>query len=139
MPQPPEEHNPNTPWPQWPLVLKTTSSHEEGCTRRWSLASNKFIGEDGRVTGVEVEEVKWISDPNNNGRLTMKPTGKKELIEADLVLLSMGFLKPEMPELVKNVFVAGDFVTGPSLVVRAMAGGKSASKEIDNCLSEIKL
>ncbi|KAA6309583.1 Glutamate synthase [NADPH] small chain, partial [termite gut metagenome] len=53
MPQPPEEYNPNTPWPQWPLVLKTTSSHEEGCTRRWNLASNKFTGTDGRVTGVE--------------------------------------------------------------------------------------
>ncbi|KAA6347756.1 Glutamate synthase [NADPH] small chain [termite gut metagenome] len=139
MPQPPEEYNPNTPWPQWPLVLKTTSSHEEGCIRRWNLASNKFIGTDGRVTGVEVEEVKWISDSNNNGRLTMKPTGKKELIEADLVLLSMGFLKPEIPELAKNVFTAGDFITGPSLVVRAMAGGKSVAKEIDNYLSGIKL
>ena len=57
MPQPPVGHNDATPWPQWPVVLKTTSSHEEGCMRRWSLASNRFIGKNGKVTGVEVEEV----------------------------------------------------------------------------------
>ena len=61
MPKPPVGHNPTTPWPQWPVVLKTSSSHEEGCTRRWSLTSNRFIGtKDGRVCGVEVEEVEWI-------------------------------------------------------------------------------
>ena len=56
MPQPPVGHNPATPWPQWPVVLKTSSSHEEGCTRRWSLNSNRFIGRNGRVTGVEVTD-----------------------------------------------------------------------------------
>ena len=60
MPKPPVGNNPATPWPQWPVVLKTSSSHEEGCTRRWSLNSNKFIGKNGKVTGVEVEEVEWI-------------------------------------------------------------------------------
>ena len=64
MPKPPVGHNPATPWPQWPVVLKTSSSHEEGCTRRWSLTSNRFIGtKDGRVCGVEVEEVEWIPQP----------------------------------------------------------------------------
>ena len=57
MPKPPVGHNPNTPWPQWPVVLKTSSSHEEGCIRRWSLTSNRFLEEDGKVCGVEVEEV----------------------------------------------------------------------------------
>ena len=65
MPKPPVGHNPATPWPQWPVVLKTSSSHEEGCTRRWSLTSNRFIGtKDGRVYGVEVEEVEWIPSPD---------------------------------------------------------------------------
>ena len=93
MPKPPVGHNPATPWPQWPVVLKTSSSHEEGCTRRWSLTSNRFIGtKDGRVCGVEVEEVEWIPSPDG-GRPAMRPTGKKETLKADLVLLAMGFLK----------------------------------------------
>ena len=92
MPKPPVGHNPATPWPQWPVVLKTSSSHEEGCTRRWSLTSNRFIGtKDGRVCGVEVEEVEWIPSPDG-GRPAMRPTGKKETLKADLVLLAMGFL-----------------------------------------------
>ena len=95
MPKPPVGHNPATPWPQWPVVLKTSSSHEEGCTRRWSLTSNRFIGtKDGRVCGVEVEEVEWIPSPDG-GRPAMRPTGKKETLKADLVLLAMGFLKPQ--------------------------------------------
>ncbi|KAA6351967.1 Glutamate synthase [NADPH] small chain [termite gut metagenome] len=136
MPQPPERYNPDTPWPQYPLVLKTTSSHEEGCTRRWSLASNKFIGENNKVTGVEVEQIQWIP-ATGEGRSTMKLTGKKEIIEADLVLLAMGFLKPEIPVLPNNVFVAGDWVMGPSLVVKAMASGKETAEKINNYLCEI--
>lgn len=133
MPQPPVGHNPATPWPQWPVVLKTTSSHEEGCNRRWALSSTQFIGKNGKVTGVEVEEVEWIPG-ENGGRMTMKSTGKKEVIEADLVLLSMGFLKPELPELPENVFTAGDLILGPSLVVKAMATGKKAAEKIANFL-----
>ena len=133
MPQPPVGHNPATPWPQWPVVLKTTSSHEEGCTRRWSLASNQFIGKNGRVCGVEVEEVEWIPAPDG-GRSTMKPTGKKEIIDADMVLLAMGFLKPEQPKFAENVFVAGDAALGASLVVRALADGRRVAKAIDEYL-----
>jgi glutamate synthases, NADH/NADPH, small subunit len=67
MPKPPVGHNPATPWPNWPVILKTTSSHEEGCERRWLLNTNKFIGDDkGRVKGVEVEGVIW--EPNPQGR-----------------------------------------------------------------------
>lgn len=133
MPQPPIGHNDATPWPQWPVVLKTTSSHEEGCTRRWSLASNRFIGKNGKVTGVEVEEVEWIT-PADGGRPVMKPTGRKEIIEADMVLLAMGFLKPEQPELPENAFLAGDAATGASLVVRAMAGARKMAEEIDKII-----
>ena len=134
MPKPPIAHNPATPWPQWPAVLKTTSSHEEGCIRRWSLTSNRFLGKNGKVTGVEVEEVEWLPDPVNE-RSIMKPTGKKEIIEADMVLLAMGFLKPEQPVFAENVFIAGDAATGASLVVRAMASGRAAATEIEKYLN----
>ncbi len=134
MPKPPVGHNPATPWPQWPVVLKTTSSHEEGCERRWCLASNRFIGENGHVTGVEVEEVEWVDNPEG-GRPTMVPTGRKETIEADLVLLAMGFLRPEQPQFADNVFVAGDAASGASLVVRAIASGRRTAAEIDRYLA----
>ena len=135
MPQPPVDHNPATPWPQWPIVLKTTSSHEEGCIRRWCLTSNKFIGKNGKVTGVEVEEVEWIPAADEE-RLQMKPTGKKEIIEADIVLLAMGFLKPQQPQFPENVFIAGDAESGASLVVRAIAAGRKAAEKIDSYLSK---
>lgn len=136
MPKPPVGHNPATPWPQWPVVLKTSSSHEEGCTRRWSLTSNRFIGtKDGRVCGVEVEEVEWIPSPDG-GRPAMRPTGKKETLKADLVLLAMGFLKPQQPTFASNVFVAGDAATGASLVVRCIAGGRKAAQDINAYLTK---
>lgn len=136
MPQPPVDYNPATPWPQWPLVLKTSSSHEEGCIRRWCLSSNRFIGtDDGKVSGVEVEEVEWISDKNSE-RPQMRLTGKKEIIETDLVLLAMGFLKPQLPELPSNAIIVGDAATGPSLVVRCIAAGRQAAIEIDKMLQK---
>lgn len=136
MPKPPVGSNPNTPWPQWPVVLKTSSSHEEGCERRWLLTTNKFIGtKDNRVCGAEVEEVEW--KPNPDGcRPIMVPTGKKETIECDIVFLAMGFLRPEQPKFAENVFVAGDAATGASLVVRCIAGGRKAAQQIDAYLSK---
>jgi len=136
MPKPPVGHNPTTPWPQWPVILKTSSSHEEGCTRRWCLTSNRFIGtKDGRVCGVEVEEVEWVLNPDG-GRPVMRPTGKKETLKADLVLLAMGFLKPQQPAFASNVFVAGDAATGASLVVRCIAGGRKAAQDINAYLTK---
>lgn len=136
MPQPPVGSNPNTPWPQWPVVLKTSSSHEEGCERRWLLTTNKFIGtKDNRVCGAEVEEVEWKPNPDG-GRPIMVPTGKKETIECDIVFLAMGFLRPEQPKFAENVFVAGDAATGASLVVRCIAGGRKAAQQIDAYLSK---
>lgn len=134
MPKPPVGQNPATPWPQWPVVLKTSSSHEEGCERRWSLTSNQFIGENEHVTGVEVEEVEWVPNPEG-GRPIMRPTGKKEILKADLVLLAMGFLKPEHPAYAENVFLAGDAATGASLVVKCIAGGRKAAADIDAYLT----
>ena len=131
MPKPAEgPDDPANPWPNWPRTLKTTTSHEEGCTRRWNINSLRFIGKDGRLAGVEVQEITW--KPNSEGgRPIMEAVGSPEVIKADMVLLAMGFLKPELPELAPNVFVAGDVVSGPSLVVRAMASGRDAAEKVD--------
>ena len=136
MPKPPVGHNPNTPWPNWPVILKTTSSHEEGCDRRWLLNTNKFIGdENGNVKGVEVEGVIWEPNPDG-GRPIMKLDGKKEVIEADIVFLAMGFLKPEHPDYPDNVFVCGDAANGASLVVRAIASGLDVARKVNTFLSK---
>lgn len=138
MPKPPVGHNPATPWPMWPQILKTTTSHEEGCDRRWCLTSNKFIDDGkGNLCGVEVEEVEWVP-VEGGGRPQMKLTGKKEIIECDMVLLAMGFLKPEHPEYAPNVFLAGDSKNGASLVVRAIASGRETAKQVDSYLKSIK-
>ena len=131
MPKPPVGYNPATPWPQWPNILKTTTSHEEGCERRWCLTSNYFLDDGkGNLKGVEVETVEWVPDPNG-GRPQMKLTGKKEIIECDMVLLAMGFLKPEHPQYAENVFLAGDAKNGASLVVRALASGRETAAKVD--------
>ena len=130
MPKPPVGHNPNTPWPNWPVILKTTSSHEEGCTRRWNINTLEFLGKDGKVTGVKVQPIDWKPNPEG-GRPIMVEAGKPEVIKAELVLLAMGFLKPEHPEYPDNVFVCGDAANGASLVVRAIASGKQAVQKVD--------
>lgn len=130
MPKPPVgPDDPQNPWPTWPRTLKTTSSHEEGCTRRWNINSLEFIGKDGKLTGVKVQEIDWKPNPDG-GRPLMVPAGKPEVIKADMVLLAMGFLKPTLPSLPANVFVAGDAAEGASLVVRAMASGRKAAQEV---------
>ena len=154
---PPVGDNPATPWPNWPNILKTSSSHEEGCIRRWCLTTNRFIGKDGQLTAVEIAEVEWVTEAN--GRQSMKPTGKTETLEADIVFLAMGFTNPVHDGLlnelgvefdargnvktggrnessVKGVFAAGDAATGASLVVRAMASGRDMAKSVHDYLSE---
>lgn len=136
MPKPAEgPDDPDHPWPHWPCTLKTTSSHEEGCVRRWNVNSLEFIGKDGKLTGVKVQEVEWKADPEG-GRPVMTGKGKPEIIKAELVLLAMGFLKPELPGLPGNAFVCGDAATGASLVARAMAGGINAAAKLDRYLTD---
>ena len=157
MPKPPVGENPETPWPMFPQILKTSSSHKEGCDRRWNLDTVRFIGENGKVTGVEVEEVAWTKD--SNGRMALARTGNKEVIKAELVLLAMGFVHPVHEGIVSElelekdgrgnimtgdsqltshsrVFAAGDAKTGASLVVRAIDSGRKAAKSIDTFLKE---
>ena len=161
MPKPPVGENPDTPWPYWPVVLKTSSSHLEGCDRRWLLDTRRFIPDaDGRVREVEVETVEWKKDPET-GRMDLVHTGKTETIKADLVLLAMGFTNP-VPEGVidvlglekdsrgnvkvnekgqssnPKVFAAGDVSTGASLVVRCIASGRKAAQGIHDFLMSDK-
>ena len=132
MPKPVEgPEDPQNPWPNWPRTLKTTSSHEEGCTRRWNINTLEFLGKDGKLTGVKVQEIDWQPNPEG-GRPIMVEKGKPEIIKAELVLLAMGFLKPEHPQYAENVFVCGDAANGASLVVRALASGRQTAIKADN-------
>lgn len=155
LPKPPVKRQHGNPWPFWPHVLKTSTSHEEGCERMWSLATRRFTGEKGHVTGVEVVEVEWVKE---EGRMVMKEKeGTLRLIPADLVLLSMGFVHPVHEGLiselgldldqrgnikieknystsVKGVFAAGDAANGASLVVTAIAKGREAAQNVNNYL-----
>ncbi|MDR1517241.1 MAG: glutamate synthase subunit beta [Dysgonamonadaceae bacterium] len=154
MPKPPIDKNPETPWPYYPYVLKTSSSHEEGCVRKWALNTVAFKGKNGQLEEVLVEEVEWKKE---DGRLKMQPTGKTESIKADLVFLALGFVHPVheglLAELgveydargnvavdkrqqssVAKVFATGDAATGASLVVKAIASGRKVAESIDEKL-----
>jgi glutamate synthase (NADPH/NADH) small chain len=153
--KPPVIRKEDNPWPYWGKILKTSTSHEEGCERLWNLSTLRFVG-DGKITkGAEVEEVAW---EYSNGKLTYKPIpGTRRVIEADLVLLAMGFIHPAIDGLVseleleldqrnnikvdgKNstsrnkVFAAGDSVMGATLIVNAIASGRKVAKAIDKFL-----
>ena len=136
MPQPPVgPEDPANPWPNFPRTLKTTSSHQEGCTRRWNINSLEFIGKDGKLTGVKVQEIEWKPNPDG-GRPLMVEKGKPEVIKCEMALLAMGFLKPQHPVYPANVFVCGDAANGASLVVRAMASGIKAAAQVDQYLKK---
>ena len=156
MPKPGVDREFDNPWPYWPYVLKTSSSHEEGCERGWSLTTKRFIGENGHVKQVEVVEVKWEKDPSGRQVMTEVP-GSNKIINADLVFLAMGFVHPVHEGLVKDlgveldprgnvkasadkktsidkVFVAGDATRGPSLVVHAIAEGRKMAENVHKFL-----
>lgn len=154
--QPPTERSEDNPWPFWPNTMRTSSSHLEGCERRWNLATRRFIGDNNRVTGVEVIKVEWLKE---NGRMTMREIpGTIEIIQADLVLLSMGFVSPIHAGLLDNlgveydqrgnlksvdnvtnldkIFAAGDVTRGASLVVHAIKSGRDAAFRIHEYLEK---
>jgi glutamate synthase (NADPH) small chain len=155
LPKPSEKREADNPWPYYGKVLKTTTSHQEGCKRRWGLSTLQFNDFQRGVVSVDVESVKW---EKIDGRYSMKaiPDGK-ETIKADLVLLAMGFVHPILEGLVselkldlsdrnnikvgkthqtniENVFAAGDSISGASLVVNAIASGRRVAKNIDEYL-----
>ena len=152
MPKPPDERDASTPWPLWPYMLRTSSSHKEGCVRRWNLNSLRFVEnsansasprETKTVAGVEVETVEWEFSPEGRPAKFHSVPNTKELIEADLVFLAMGFTgvpveNPIVSQLKlaqttrtaivadpgRNIFCIGDCASGASLVVRALASGR---------------
>ncbi|MBO7683479.1 MAG: glutamate synthase subunit beta [Kiritimatiellae bacterium] len=143
MPKPPDDRSASTPWPEWPYQLRTSSSHLEGCERRWNLNSLRFTGERS-VSGVEVETVEWEFSPEGRPLKFAAKPDTKETIPADLVLLAMGFTgvpkdnpivaqlglsqTPRtalVPDTARNIYCVGDCASGASLVVRAIASGKS--------------
>jgi glutamate synthase (NADPH) small chain len=157
LPKPPLTRSANNPWPYWGKILKTSTSHQEGCERFWNLSTLRFIGTDNKVTGVEVEEVEWkLIDK----QFTMHPVpGSQKIIDADLVLLAMGFVHPVLEGLLtelelelnqrnnikvnqnlltnrQKVFAAGDSIEGASLIVTAIASGRKVAKEIDKFLRQ---
>lgn len=153
MPRPPDEAASSTPWPLWPLKLRTSSSHEEGGDRDWSVSTESFVGDgDGNVTALKCVRVQF-----KDGRFEPLPGSEFE-VKADLVLLAMGFVHPEhggvidqlgvelnprgnvqvderMMTNVPGVFSAGDMQRGQSLVVWAIADGRRAAQAIDRYLS----
>ena len=154
MPQPPEEENRPLTWPYWPLKLRTSSSHEEGCTREFAVSTQEFIGEKGMVTGLKTVEVEF-----KDGKLVNVP-GSEKTYPADMVFLAMGFVNPVATILdafgvdkdnrgnakattdftggyatnVAKVFAAGDMRRGQSLVVWAIREGRQAARAVDEFL-----
>jgi glutamate synthase (NADPH/NADH) small chain len=154
LPKPPETRSESNPWPYFAKVLKTSTSHEEGCQRMWNISAKSFSGENGNVKQVEIEEVSWTY---SEGKYVMEPVpGSLRKMDADLVLLAMGFVHTAHDGLVAElsleldqrgnlkttnnqtshpkVFAAGDSVSGASLVVTAIASGRKAAMEIDKFL-----
>ena len=157
MPKPPEMEDKALSWPNWPLKLRTSSSHLEGADRDWSVATKAFTGDDGRVTGLELVRNEWKQ--NETGQFSMAElSGTKFHLKADLILLAMGFIHPKPAGLLdelsialdergnvkadetsyktsrKNVFVAGDMRRGQSLVVWAIKEGRRAARAVDEHL-----
>ncbi len=153
LPKPAEKRDDHNPWPYWPNTLRTSSSHMEGCERRWSLSTKRFLGENGKLKQVELVQVEWTKDANGRWNMTEIP-GTTEVINIELALLSMGFTQPVHVGLldalgveydqrgnvkvnnkkqtsVDKLFAAGDAEKGASLVVHAIEAGKVAAKNID--------
>ncbi len=156
LPLPPEHEEKLSTWPNWPLKLRTSSSHEEGCLRDFAVATKGFTGKDGRVTGLDAARVEWVSE---NGRMTMREIPDSAFhIKADLVLLAMGFVHPvhrgavqsigveldprgnvkatdrDYATSVPKVFAAGDTRRGQSLVVWAIREGRQCARAVDEFL-----
>jgi glutamate synthase (NADPH) small chain len=151
LPQPPESHNPDTPWPFWPKIMRTSSSQEEGCERRWSTLTKALTGADGHVTQLHACVVAWTPGPK--GWQMQELAGTEFTLPADLVLIAMGFVHVAHSGLVTNlgvnldghgnvvvdgwmssvsgVFAAGDTVKGASLVVHAINQGRLCAAACD--------
>jgi glutamate synthase (NADPH/NADH) small chain len=152
LPRPPDTRAPDNPWPQWPNIFRVSSAHEEGGERVYSVSTQRFVGDGGRVRRLEAVKVDMV---RANGRVEFRPVGGSDFgLDVDLVLLAMGFVGPEKPGLladlgvrltergtvwrdaswmtsVPGVFTCGDMQRGQSLIVWAIAEGRSAARGVD--------
>ena len=155
LPRPPDTRAPDNPWPQWPNIFRVSSAHEEGGERVYSVSTRRFLGESGRVKRLEAVKVDMVRE---GGRLDFRPVpGSEFTLDVDLVLLAMGFVGPETPGMltdlgvkltergnvwrdaqwmtsVAGVFACGDMQRGQSLIVWAIAEGRSAARGVDTYL-----
>jgi glutamate synthase (NADPH/NADH) small chain len=149
MPRPPQQRHPTTPWPHWPLILRTSTSHEEGCERQWSVLTKAFVVANGHLAGLRIVEVQ----PDKQG--FQEVPGTERVLPCDLALLAMGFTGPEKSLVaqlnlalddrgnvlskryhtsVEGIFTAGDMRRGQSLVVWAISEGREAARAVDEHL-----
>lgn len=158
MPKPPESRTPFMPWPTYPMVLKTSSSHEEGCERQWAVATKAFLGNDqGELTGLRTVELEWKSVDGRPSKFIEVP-GSEQEIPCDLVLLAMGFVSPQQKGMLEEldieldergnvkasekefktniakIFSCGDMRRGQSLVVWAISEGRECARKVDEFL-----
>jgi len=157
VPKPPVKRSDNTPWPMWPVLLRQTHAHKEGGELFWSIMTKEFLGEKGVVKKIRCAEVEWVVSDVNRPPVPIEKASTEFEIEADLVILAMGFLGPEESNLVAElsveldgrgnvkaddhgmtnldgIFVAGDMAMGQSLVVRAIADGRKTALGIKTYL-----
>lgn len=159
LPKPPEQRTELMPWPSYPMVLKTTSSHEEGCERQWTTATKEFMGdENGQLTALKIVDLEWTATAEGRPAQFVERAGSERVIDCKLVLLAMGFLHTQHQGLVNNleietdergnvkateknyqtslpkIFAAGDIRRGQSLVVWAISEGRECARQIDEYL-----
>ena len=157
LPMPTKDRPANQPWPYYPMRLKTSTSHEEGCDRHFSISTKQFTGKNGVITGLRTVNLQWEPQAGGQPKMVEIPGSEKEW-KADLVLLALGFVGPEVDGLVKQlgceldprgnikatessyatsvpgVFTAGDARRGQSLIVWAISEGREAARAVDEHL-----
>jgi NADPH-dependent glutamate synthase beta subunit-like oxidoreductase len=158
LPKPPDIRPPDTPWPDWPRIMRTSSSHLEGCERRWLVGTKSFSGVGTRVSKLHGCEVEWVREPDS--WKIKELSGTNFSLKVDLVILAMGFLHvvheglisklglklDEKGNLAVNnyqtsqpeIFAAGDTIAGASLVARAIDSGRKAAEAVDRWLKTKK-
>lgn len=154
--KPPKDRTEQMPWPSWPMILRTSTSHEEGCERQWSVVTKEFVGdENGNLNGLKIAEIEWKQEAGKAPSFT-EIAGSEKIIPCELALLALGFLHPQHSGLLEQlgveldergnvkakkyhtnkekVFVAGDMRRGQSLVVWAISEGREAARAVDEYL-----
>jgi glutamate synthase (NADPH) small chain len=159
LPQPPKDRTPFMPWPTYPMVLKTTSSHEEGCERQWAMATKEFIGDgNGNLKALKIAQLEWKLTDDGRPAHFVEVQGSEQVIPCELALLAMGFVHPQQEGLlndlgvdldergnvraaeksyqtnIEKIFAAGDMRRGQSLVVWAISEGRECARKVDEFL-----